>query len=603
MGIVGLANEFQRWPEHIRVISTDTSNKAVRITSMDHLSGEVRPALEQASCIGPGRSFALTAFEKGVGVLRFSSLVVARVIGFVFEVQAQFLHHPVDAVHRAEKDGVADVLLDQLSGCSQHGFLVAFREDDALAFALDLVDHLTHYGVGFAQTSLEFLLVSVDVELISRNAGNTLVDGGLRYCGGLPKKHPSVEGFGDDVFGSVLHDHPIVGGRDVIGYRLLCKGCERFGGGHFHVLRDVSGTNVQSATENVGETEHVVHLIGVVGASRGDDGVLAHLKHLFGEDFRGRVGQGEDDGFVRHARDHVLGDQTTARKTQHDVSTLQSVRQVTGGTVLRKGRLVLVQFTRIQASLGDDALAVDQGDVVHAHTHSDVVVRTGDGRCPGADDDHGEVGEVLALEFGGVEQGRCGDDGRAVLVVVHDGNVGRFRNAAFDFKTLGGFDVLEVDATEGLRNVDDGVDEFLRVFGVHFDVKHINTGEGLEQQPLAFHDGFAGQSTDVAQAEHGSAVGNHGDEVAFGGVAVSVFRSLLNFQTGIGHAGGIGQTQLVSGGMGFGRYDLDFSLWFSLVILKRFLAQHPVFFAHGHGLPRKKGKKAGFDCCAKLKPS
>ena len=181
---------------------------------------------------------------------------------------------------------------------------------------------------------------------------------------------------------------------------------------------------------------------------------------------------------------------------------------------------------------------------------------------------------------------------------MHDGNVGRFRNAAFDFKTLGGFDVLEVDAAEGLRNVDHGVDEFLRVFGVHFDVKHVNTCEGLEQQPLAFHDGFAGQSADVSQAEHGRAVGNHGDQVTFGGVAVSVFWSLLNFQTGIGHTGRIGQTQLVSGGMRFGRYNLDFPLRFSLVILKRFLAQHPVFFAHGHGLPRKKGKKAGFDCCA-----
>ena len=110
------------------------------------------------------------------------------------------------------------------------------------------------------------------------------------------------------------------------------------------------------------------------------------------------------------------------------------------------------------------------------------------------------------MQLSSVEQRSGRNDGRAVLVVVHDGNVGRFRNASFDFKTLGRFDVLKVDATKRLRNVHDRVDELLRVLGVNLDVKHINAGEGLQKQPLALHHGFARQRTDIAQSEHGGAV-------------------------------------------------------------------------------------------------
>ena len=53
-------------------------------------------------------------------------------------------------------------------------------------------------------------------------------------------------------------------------------------------------------------------------------------------------------------------------------------------------------------------------------------------------DDHDlEVDQRLALEFSGVQEGGSGNDGRTVLVVMRDGNVGGLGDAALDFEALG----------------------------------------------------------------------------------------------------------------------------------------------------------------------
>ena len=54
------------------------------------------------------------------------------------------------------------------------------------------------------------------------------------------------------------------------------------------------------------------------------------------------------------------------------------------------------------------------------------------------------------------------------------------------------------------------------------DVEHVDAGELLEQAALALHHRLAGQRADVAEAEHGGAVADHGDEVAAGGVLAGV---------------------------------------------------------------------------------
>jgi hypothetical protein len=64
----------------------------------------------------------------------------------------------------------------------------------------------------------------------------------------------------------------------------------------------------------------------------------------------------------------------------------------------------------------------------------------------------------------------------------------------------------------------DHVDQPVRVALRQFNVKNVNPGELLEQTTLAFHHRFRRQRADVAQAEHGRAVGNDAHKVGARGV-------------------------------------------------------------------------------------
>ena len=65
-----------------------------------------------------------------------------------------------------------------------------------------------------------------------------------------------------------------------------------------------------------------------------------------------------------------------------------------------------------------------------------------------------------------------------MLVVVHDRDGQFVAQTLFNDETFRGFDVFEIDAAKSDRDVFNGFDKFFGVFGVHFDVEHVN---GFEQ--------------------------------------------------------------------------------------------------------------------------
>ena len=95
-----------------------------------------------------------------------------------------------------------------------------------------------------------------------------------------------------------------------------------------------------------------------------------------------------------------------------------------------------------------------------------------------------------------------------------------FLRRLLDVEALGRLDVLEVDAAEGRLERLDDPDDLVGVVRVQLDVEHVDVGEALEEDALALHDGLAGQRADVAEAEHGGAVADDGDEVALARVAI-----------------------------------------------------------------------------------
>ena len=78
------------------------------------------------------------------------------------------------------------------------------------------------------------------------------------------------------------------------------QGGERVGGGELHALGDRGGVDVDRAAEDAGEREHVVDLVGEVGAA-GRDHARVAVGDL-GVDLGVRVGQAEDDRVGGHAR-------------------------------------------------------------------------------------------------------------------------------------------------------------------------------------------------------------------------------------------------------------------------------------------------------------
>jgi hypothetical protein len=115
---------------------------------------------------------------------------------------------------------------------------------------------------------------------------------------------------------------------------------------------------------------------------------------------------------------------------------------------------------------------------------------------------------------------------------------------AFDIEALRCLDVLEVDAAERRFQRRDDFDEPVRVELIEFDVENIDAGKLLEQHRLTLHDGLGGQRTNVAEAEHGSAIGHDADQVAARGIAECCRRVFVNRLARCGNTRGIGQRKV-----------------------------------------------------------
>jgi hypothetical protein len=82
----------------------------------------------------------------------------------------------------------------------------------------------------------------------------------------------------------------------------------------------------------------------------------------------------------------------------------------------------------------------------------------------------------------------------------------------------------------------------------------------LSNAAPAFHYRLAGERADIAQAEHGGAIGHNRHQVSTRRVFKGQLGLFLNFKTRLGHAGCVGEAQIVLRAAGFGGNDLDLAL-------------------------------------------
>ena len=161
------------------------------------------------------------------------------------------------------------------------------------------------------------------------------------------------------------------------------------------------------------------------------------------------------------------------------------------------------------------------------------------GRADAGNDD-ATVPNVFAHHAKCVPQRRRDDDGGAVLVVVENRDVQDLPQPRLDLEAARGRDVLEVDAAVHGRQQLHGADDLLGIGGVQAHRPGVHTGKLLEQRRLALHHRQRRRRADVAQAQHGSSIGDHRDRVPLDGQATRVLRILGDGQADPGDPGCVG---------------------------------------------------------------
>lgn len=140
---------------------------------------------------------------------------------------------------------------------------------------------------------------------------------------------------------------------------------------------------------------------------------------------------------------------------------------------------------------GDNALRVEHQDVFLLSTDGHIEFGTADGGSTGTVDHNLHFLDILAYDLKRILQTGSRDDGRAVLVVVHHGDVECALQPFFDIETFGSLDVLQVDAAECGGNLLNCLAELLGVFFVHLDVEYVDTAvDQLNSSPLPSMTGF-----------------------------------------------------------------------------------------------------------------
>src|SRR5947208_178880 len=133
----------------------------------------------------------------------------------------------------------------------------------------------------------------------------------------------------------------------------------------------------------------------------------------------------------------------------------------------------------------------------------------------------------------------------------------RVAEGLFDVEAVGGADVFEVDPADGRFKQSTEPDHVLRLLRADLEIEHVDIRERLEEDPLALHDRFARQGTDVPEAEHRRPVGDDGHQVAFRRIGVCVPRSGRDLAARLRHPRRIGEGQVSLILEGLGRGDLD----------------------------------------------
>ena len=248
-------------------------------------------------------------------------------------------------------------------------------------------------------------------------------------------------------------------------------------GRELHGFIDRGSAHVERSAEDEGETEHVVHLIGMIGTPGGHDQILTNRNGQVVIDFRVGIGHSKNDRVGCHGCNHLRAEDVAARQANKHIGTFQRLGQRISFRSGSKEPLVLVEICPVFVQ---QAFGIKHQQVFGFHSEADEQFAAGDGRCTGTVDHHFHRSDVFVYDTQGIDQSGTGDDGGTVLIVVHDRDIQFLFQAAFDFKAFGGFDIFQVyPAERGFERFYD-THEFIHIGAIDFEIEYINIGEEFE---------------------------------------------------------------------------------------------------------------------------
>ena len=208
------------------------------------------------------------------------------------------------------------------------------------------------------------------------------------------------------------------------------------------------------------------------------------------------------------------------------------------------GEFRFVDIHTLFALMVNYAARIQHEQVLGSHAQRFEKLAGGDGAGARAVNHDFDLAHVLAGDLQRVEQRRAGNDRRAVLIVVENGNIQFFDEPLFNFEAFRRLDIFQVNAAKGGRQRLADLDNFIRAARSDLDIKDIDIGELLKEHALSFHHRLRRQRTAIAQAQDGAAIGDDGDQVGAGGQLEDGERILVDLQHRFRHARRIGQREV-----------------------------------------------------------
>ena len=426
-----------------------SANQAVDIAFVQQHGADQRQAPTHLD-LGDLHGDALALGHLEVGLPKIAVAVVLLHIdhGVILpfaQPQTELLDPLADDGRAADQRGQSQPFVHHDLRGAQHPLVFALGESHALfERRLGHGKNRLHGRAGGVDKALQPLAVSVHIA--NRAQRDATVYGSLRHGGGNHHHQARVEGFGYQVLGAELKLLARIGRR----HHFVLLGLRQFGNRvdrrNFHLDRDGRRTRVERAPEDIGEAQDVVDLVVVIGAASGDDRVITHRFDFFGQDFRRRIGQRKNQGLGRHRGHHVGLEHPTGREAQKDVRAHHHLAQGARAGLLGKDNLVLVH--QLGAALVDNPGQISHKNVFAGNPQLHQKPQTGQGRRARTRGHQLDFFRVFADHTQAVENSRADHDGRAVLVIMEDRDLHALAQFALYIKTVGRFDVFQVDAAE-----------------------------------------------------------------------------------------------------------------------------------------------------------